>query len=76
MKSSINQAVLVTGSLELAGLEGEGKILWAQEVFTLLDVALVPPGEAYFSTREGTHHWAGSLTAWSHHRERKACRAP
>lgn len=76
VKSSINQAVLVTGSLELAGLEGEGKILWAQEVFTLLDVALVPPREAYFSTREGIHHWAGSLTAWSHNRERKACRAP
>lgn len=76
MKSSINQAVLVTDSLELAGLEGEGKILWAQEVFTLLDVALVPPGEDNFSTREGTHHWAGSLTAWSHNRERKTCRAP
>lgn len=42
MKSSINQAVLVTGSFELVGLEGEGKVLWAQEVFTLLDVALVP----------------------------------
>lgn len=42
MKSSINQAVLVTGSFELAGLKGEGKVLWAQEVFTLLDVALVP----------------------------------
>lgn len=42
MKSSINQVVLVTGSFELAGLKGEGKVLWAQEVFTLLDVALVP----------------------------------
>lgn len=76
MKSSINQAVLVTGSFELAGLEGEGKVLWAQEVFTLLDVALVPPGEATFSIREGTHHWAGSLSARSHNRERRACRAP
>lgn len=42
VKSSINQAVLGTGSPELAGLEREGKVPWAGEVFTLLDVALVP----------------------------------
>lgn len=42
VKSSINQAVLRTGSSELAGLEREGKVPWAREVFTLLDVALVP----------------------------------
>lgn len=42
VKSCIDWAVLGTGSSELAGLEGEEKVLWAWEVFTLLDAALVP----------------------------------
>lgn len=76
MKSSINQAVLVTGSFELEGAGRGGKGTLGPGDVYLAGGGFGPPGEANFSTREGTHHWAGSLTAWSHNRERRTCRAP
>lgn len=70
VKSCIDQKVLRTGSAELAGLKGRGRYSGPGRCLPCW-MCFGPSGGANFSTRKGTHPWAGRLFAWSHPRERR-----
>lgn len=79
VKSCIDRTVLRAGSSELAGLKGRERYSGPGRCLPCWMRLWSLRRSQLFSTRKGTHPWAGSLVVWHHPRERRkgpAERAP